>query len=151
MARGWSTAVLRMAPGPVDNAQVAVLDLKTGQARTLIRGASQAAYVETGHLIYAAAGSLRAVRFDLGRMETRGESMLIVEHVMVKQGGAANYAVSRPGTLVYVPGAVGIVAPPRTLVWVDRQGHETTINAPPRAYAIARLSPDPCQARRECR
>ena len=31
---------------------------------------------------------------------------------------------------------------PRTLVWVDRQGHETLIPAPPRAYVLPRLSPD---------
>ena len=30
----------------------------------------------------------------------------------------------------------------RTLVWVDRQGHEEPINAPPRNYLYPRLSPD---------
>src|SRR5204862_6751755 len=30
----------------------------------------------------------------------------------------------------------------RTLVWVDRQGRETPISAPPRAYTYPRLSPD---------
>jgi Tol biopolymer transport system component len=34
------------------------------------------------------------------------------------------------------------VAAPRTLVWVDRQGHETAITAPSRAYMFPRLSPD---------
>ena len=43
---------------------VAVLDLKTGQRKTLIRGGSDGQCVETGHLIFAAAGALRAVRFD---------------------------------------------------------------------------------------
>ena len=33
-------------------------------------------------------------------------------------------------------------AAPRTLVWVDRQGRETPIPAPPRAYVYPRLSPD---------
>src|ERR1700676_1438912 len=50
--------------GPIDNAQVAVLDLKTGQRKPLIRGGSQAEYIKTGHLMYAVAGTLRAVRFD---------------------------------------------------------------------------------------
>src|SRR4030095_1097602 len=45
---------------------------------------------------------------------------------------------------VYVPrdavggGAVG----QRTLVWVDRQGREAPIKAPPRGYVYPRLSPD---------
>ena len=34
------------AAGQADNAQVAVLDLKTGQRKTLIRGGSQAEYVD---------------------------------------------------------------------------------------------------------
>ena len=34
----------------------------------------------------------------------------------------------------------------RTLVWVDRQGRETPIAAPPRAYVYPRLSPDGARA-----
>jgi serine/threonine-protein kinase len=33
-------------------------------------------------------------------------------------------------------------APPRSLVWINRHGKEETINAPPRSYAAARISPD---------
>ena len=47
--------------GPtIDTAQVAVLDLESGQRTTLIRGGSDAQYVHTGHLVYASAGTLRA-------------------------------------------------------------------------------------------
>ncbi len=49
--------------------------------------------------------------------------------------------ISDDGTLVYVPG--GPEAPAaRTLVWVDRQGREAPLKAPPRAYVYPRLSPD---------
>ena len=47
-----------------DAAQIAVLDLRTGQHKTLINGGSDAKYVSSGHLVYVAAGTLRAVRFD---------------------------------------------------------------------------------------
>ena len=40
---------------------------------------------------------------------------------------------------MYVPEAQ---SPQRSLVWVDRRGHEEPINAPPHAYAYPRLSPD---------
>lgn len=53
---------------------------------------------------------------------------------------AANFAVSRHGTLAHVTGGAGIA--PRTLVWVDRQGREELVKVPPRAYTYARLSPD---------
>ena len=131
------------APDQLEGARVAVLDLRTGQHTTLIRGASQAEYVETGHLVYAAAGALRAVRFDLATLRVSGDPVTVVEHVMMTSTGAANYAVSGLGTLVYVPGGVeGPPATPRSLVWVDRKGHETPIKATPRAYSAPRVSPD---------
>jgi hypothetical protein len=45
--------------------QVAVLDLRTGAQKTLLRDGSQAQFVPSGHLVYAAAGTLRAVAFDV--------------------------------------------------------------------------------------
>ncbi len=89
--------------GEADSPHVAALDLKTGQRKKLVRGAD-AQYVETGHLIFAAAGALRAVRFDPVRLEVLGDPVTVAEHVMMKPGGAANYAVSRSGTLVYRTG-----------------------------------------------
>ena len=40
--------------------------------KILMRGGSQAQYVPSGHLVYAAAGSLRAVAFDVERLEPIG-------------------------------------------------------------------------------
>jgi serine/threonine-protein kinase len=54
---------------------------------------------------------------------------------------AANFAVSRGGTLIYVPGGVSAGAL-RSLIWVDRQGREQPINVPARAYSVPRISPD---------
>jgi eukaryotic-like serine/threonine-protein kinase len=124
-----------------EHPSVAVLDAKTGKVKTLIPGGSQAEYVRTGHLVYAAAGALLAVRFDLARLEVLSDPVRVVDQVMAGPDGAANYAVSQAGTLVYVPrSATG--PPTRSLSWVDRQGHEEPIRAPRRAYTIARLSPD---------
>ena len=69
--------------GEADSSHVAVLDLKTGRRKTLIRGAD-AQYVETGYLIFAAAGALRAVRFDPVRLEVLGDPITMVEHVMIE-------------------------------------------------------------------
>jgi serine/threonine-protein kinase len=136
------------AADSADNADVAVLDLKTGQRKTLVRGGSQAEYVEpggtgqAGYLVYAAAGTLRAVRFDPARLEVLGDPVTVVEQVMIKPTGAANYAVSRQGTLFYAPRGVSVQMSPRSLVWVDRKGHEEPLNSPFRAYGIPRISPD---------
>jgi len=126
--------------GGLDAAQVAVLDLQTGARRILVRGGSHAHYVSSGHLVYAAAGTLRAVPFDLARLETRGTPVTIVPDVVTTIQGGVNAVVAGDGTLAYVLGTVE--GTPRTLVWVDRQGHETPIPAPPRPYLLPALSPD---------
>src|SRR5207249_6558755 len=97
---------------------------------------------QAGYLIYAAAGTLRAVPFDPARLEVLGDPMTVVDHVMIKPTGAANYAVSRQGTLFYVPGGVSVQMTPRSLVWVDRKGNEEPIKAPLRDYGPPRVSRD---------
>jgi len=128
--------------------QLAVLDLKSGQQKTLLRGGIAAEYLETGHLVYATVGSqgpgpfsgtLWVVAFDLNRLALRGEPVRVSDSLHVEMRSAANYVVSRTGALAYVP------ARPleRSFVWVDRTGHETPIDAlPPRAYDTFGLSPD---------
>jgi serine/threonine-protein kinase len=123
------------------SAQVAVLDLKTGERKTLIRGAGQAEYATSGHIVYARAGTLQAVRFDLAALRVIGEPVTVAESVMTLPTGAANFAVSRQGTLLYVPAPEQLDAA-RTLVWVTRHGVEEPIPAPPRGYVHPRLSPD---------
>ena len=136
--------------------QVAVLDPRSGQSKTLVPGGSQADYValapvggrpiadsaEAGVLVYAAGGALTAVRFDPDRLEVIADPVPIVADVMTKRGGAANYTVSRTGTLLYVPGRTGTQELLRSLVWVNRDGHEEPTGAPPRSYGPPRLSPD---------
>ena len=121
------------------NSQVAILDLRSGTRQILIQGGSQAEYAATGHLVFATADSLRAVRFDLSRLQVLGDSIPAVEQVNAAQGGAANFALSAGGTLVFVPG-FGTAS--RTLVWVDRQGREEPLTVPLRAYTYPRISPD---------
>ena len=74
------------AGGSIDNAQIAVLDLQTGTSKVLIRGGSHAHYVPTGHLVYGVAGTLRAVAFDLGRLEVVGTPAPVLEGVVTTDG-----------------------------------------------------------------
>jgi serine/threonine-protein kinase len=122
-----------------DNAQIAVLDLASGEQKVFIRGGSHAHYVASGHLIYGIAGTLRAVPFDLNRLEVAGDPVPVLEGVSMSRG-SVNGGIARDGTLVYLPGAAGPAE--RTLVWVDRQGREESLKVPERAYAYARLSLD---------
>jgi serine/threonine-protein kinase len=127
--------------GGLDQAQVAVLDLRNAKQTTLIRGGSDAHYVPNGHLVYGAGGPLRAVGFDLARLAIVGTAVPVVPQVVTTNAGGVDVAVSGDGTLVYVPGVGTGVE--RTLVWVDRQSHaETPIVAPPHTYEHPRISPD---------
>ena len=122
--------------------RVAVVDTKTGRRTVLIRGATHAEYIRTGHLVYLAGPALHVIRFDLQRLQTIGVPMRVVDAVSATRDGRANYAVSTTGILAYVvPGMTELFAH-RSLTWVDRSGREEPINAPPRAYIFPRLSPD---------
>jgi serine/threonine-protein kinase len=130
--------------------QIAVLDRASGQHKILVRGGAHAEYVaasnagDPGYLVYAVSGTLRAVRFDPARLEVVGDQVPIVDRVRTKNSGVAEYAVSRQGGLVYVPGGVqgSPIGAARSLVWVDRKGTEEPVKAPPRAYQYLNLSPD---------
>jgi serine/threonine-protein kinase len=134
----------------IENSQIAVLDLETGRKKVLIRGGSFAQYVGSGHLVYAVQGTLRAVRFDLTRLDVLGDPVPVLEQVTTTNVGAADFSVSGQGTLVYVPGG-GQNGAARSLVWLNRQGREERIKSPPRTYQFVRLSPDGTRAALEIR
>ena len=71
-----------------------------------------------------------------------GEPVTVVERVMIKPSGAANYAVSRQGTLLYVPGGVGVRTRRGRSCGSTGKGHEEPIKAPLRDYGAPRISPD---------
>ena len=130
------------ATGDIANGQIAVLDLETGTSKVLIRGGSDAHYVPTGHLVYGVAGALRAVAFDLARLEVMGAPALVLEGVATTGPGAAEIAVAANGSLVYVPGGAG-PGDQLTVVSVDRQGRASPLpGLPPGAYRDVRVSPD---------
>jgi Tol biopolymer transport system component len=84
---------------------------------------------------------MSTVRFDLSKRAVVGEPVRVLDDVASTPTSSLNVVVTRTGTMVFLPRRNDVMAP-RTLVWVDRQGHESPIAAPPRAYESVRLSPD---------
>lgn len=83
------------------------------------------------------------IPFDLDRLEVIGGPVPVVEGVWRLPGSASQYAISDSGTLVYMPGTtVAAALSNRTLVWVDRNGKEEPLSAPPNSYDSPRISPD---------
>ena len=70
--------------------------------------------------------------FDLERLEVTSDPVPILQGVVTKSFDAADFAIGRDGSLVYVEGSHGSGT---ELVWVDRRGQEDSLNAPLRNYA----------------
>ena len=117
-----------------------VESLKTGQRKKLVEGAVDGRYMKSGHLIYTLGEALVASAFDLTRFELVGGPVSVLEE-FARAPLASQVAVSDAGSLVYQLGGGGSGIEIRTLLWRDRQGRETPINAPAKAYVAPRLSP----------
>ena len=91
-----------LTPDQSESRHIALLSMATGEHKRLITGGTHPRYLPTGHVLYGVEGTLRAVPFDLESLEVTGAPVPVVENVMMKDSGAANFAVARNGTLVYV-------------------------------------------------
>jgi len=106
---------------------VAVLDLKTGQYHTLVRGLT-ARYAATGHLIYVTdGGDLMAAPFDLKRLAVTGEAVALTNGVAGRPFGAVDLTLSDNGTLMYEQGAQ--VTGSAEIVYVARDGRPTLVDS----------------------
>ena len=123
--------------------------LATKTRKTVLRNATDARYVASGHLVFLREGRLLAVPFDPDRLEVTGNEVPVLQTVAqaltgtsTATTGAGQYAVSSTGHLAWVPSAATSY-PLGSLVTVDRQGRLTRLPAEPRSYgAPVRLSPD---------
>ena len=130
-----------------DNARIVVQAVGSTERKVLVEGGSDATYVPSGHLVFAQAGTLFAVPFDPARREVTGEKVPVIQGVRRGTQGAAHFAVSRTGTLVYLLGpAFGLSAVvPRELLWIDRKGKVEPARLPSANYVAPRISPDGTQ------
>jgi serine/threonine-protein kinase len=136
---GGTAVVVTCWTGTLGDARIGVLSLETGAVKCLPLMGTNPHYAHTGHLVYAGAdGSLMAVPFDLARLELTGTSVPILDGVDVQAGGAAEFALSRNGSLVYVSGA----SASRTLVTVDRQGMAQPLMEERGHFHDPRFAPD---------
>ncbi len=136
---GGQDVLFTITTTPVQNSQIAVLSLETGEQKVLVQGGSNPHYSPTGHLVYGVEGTLRAVRFDLDRLETIGNPVPVLEDVNTKSSGAANFSFSKSGWLVYASSDAASIG---TLGWVDRDGQMTPLMEAEGLYGSPSLSPD---------
>jgi len=116
--------------------KIMVQSLKSGDTKELFSG-SDARYLPTGHIIFKSADNniLSAISFNLEKLEVRGGPVSVLE-------GIFQYAISESGTLAYTPETAVGAAVGRTLVWLNREGKEESLSAPPMEYLHLGISSD---------
>ena len=129
--------------------EIAVLPPGTTAPRMLIESATDGKYVAPSHIVFARGALLMGVRFDLERLTVTGTPFPLEQDIMVADGsgrpasnsGAAQFAVSRSGTLVFATGGP-YPAEPSRLLWVDRTGRTEIIHESQGTFGRPKLSPD---------
>jgi serine/threonine-protein kinase len=129
---------------PLDDANVAVLDLNTGKHRILIKGGAFARYISLGYIVYARGNALLAVPFNLKTLQVTGSPVRTLENVMMSPSNArVQFSLSRGGDLVYLEGRSDDsrdAAQP--LVWLDRHGSEQPLTEARQRFSKPRLTAD---------
>ncbi len=124
---------------------VAAYSLRSSERHTLVRGATDAKYLASGHIVYTVGDGLFAVAFDRKTMQTTGSPVSLVERIQRGSGptsvSLADYDVTSSGNLFYI--GLGNNAAGDPLTWVDRAGRTEIVKAvPPMAFLTPRLSAD---------
>ena len=147
MLPGGQSVLFTLATGTAvnrwDSAHAVVQSIATGERKTIVPGAD-ARYLATGHLVYAVGGSVFAVPFDAQRLAVTGSPVLMVAGVMRASApsGAADFSISRNGTLIYVPGTSSLSSGHVQLGLTDRKGRMELLKLPPGPYVAPRVAPD---------
>ena len=130
-----------------ENLDINVVDLQSGETKTLIRGGYWPRYLATsaaaGHLVYMSQGTLFGVAFDPRNLEIRGSPVPLLDDIAASadvNDGGGQFAFSDTGTFLYLSGRVGNA--PFPVQWLDAAGKPTPLLPQPGSYGTPRLSPD---------
>src|SRR6202521_5001845 len=123
-----------------ENNAIYVASLDSKEKKLLLNVSSNPVYVSPGYLLFHRQGTLMAQPFDADRLQLTGEAVPIVEAVLFNPfGSGAVFSASDNGVLAYRGGGGAV---PLNLVWVNRNGTEQPLAAPPHNYTFPRISPD---------
>ena len=118
-------------------------DMDTGELSTIIETASNARYVESGHIVFVRDSALWAVPFNLTSLQKTGVEVPVIQGIETNSTfGHATYAVSSQGRLMYLPGEDGAsTVSSSQLGWVSRDGVRGALIFDRRQYGHISLSP----------
>ena len=127
-----------------ENRHIGIVSLPDGNLTIVPEaGAINPRYSASGHILYTVGNTLKAIPFDLDRLEVTGASATIVEGVHVYSNNASQFDISANGVLVYVPGSNDLGRTwPKRIVWVDRSGGEQSFHSAEKNFLTIKLSPN---------
>ncbi len=125
---------------------IVAVEIASRRRHVLTKGL-MARYVAPGLLVYLRAdGTLVAAPFDVDKLKLTGPAVPLVEGIATKNFGAADLAISREGTLAYIPGRATGGDGSVEAVWVGRDGSAKSLDPPLKFTGSANrglsLSPD---------
>ena len=127
--------------GALENAVICVVSISTRERRTLLKGAGDARYSSSGHLLYVRQADLLGVPFDPRRLQVSGTPFLAAASVQVKPMElTGSFDLAGDGTLAWIASSASDLQ--RMLVWIDRNGVERPLPIPVRPYSHPALMPD---------
>ncbi len=132
----------------VGSGNIELIELESGSVTTLIRAASNAQYVNSGHIVFMRDAAIWAVPFDLETFTLSGGQVPVIQGVETNsQYGHATFSVSGGGRLVYLSGADGgEVGEQYELRWIRTDGEITNTDVSISSYGHIALSPSQNQA-----
>ena len=126
-----------------DKAQVVVQPVSNGTRRVLIEGAD-GRYLPSGHLLFAAGGTMYVAPFDLAKLAITGPAVAVIHGVRRATGawsGLSQLTFSDTGTLAYIPGPATPNSSMRALVLGDGRNDPVPLKVTPATYVHPRVSP----------
>jgi serine/threonine protein kinase len=126
----------------VEDGDIVVQNLQSGEQKMLVSGGSYARYSSTGHLLFVRSRTLMAVPFDVRTKEVKGTPLPIADGISSDPyTGGSHYAVAPDGTLLYMRGDFASMR--FETAWVDRTGRPLPVTTTMAAdLSHPRLSPD---------
>jgi DNA-binding winged helix-turn-helix (wHTH) protein/WD40 repeat protein len=115
-----------------DDAAVVAISMSSGAARVIAEPATFGRYATSGNVLFLRDGDLYSVRVDPSTHRPQGAPVRVVPAVMTGMTGAAQFAISPRGSLLYISDAPERLQ--RTLARVDGQGRAADLPVPPRAF-----------------
>ena len=142
---GTKLALFDKVTVPEGTSQVVLLDLETREQHVLIDGGGAAYYLPSGQMVFNRGTTLMAVPFDVRKRRIAGTPVAVLEGILhLSPVLPAHFAMSKNGTLIYLPDASYNPTEAFTPLWVDRTGREAgpVVKTPIPALRALQLSPD---------